>query len=153
MNRIILIGAMALAVLTGCVTNPAPPVVQCKFPMKGARPGAALVSQEYGPQMTPIPLNSVQFSDWSIARSLAVQHLFASRTPTDTVQVVARLVSCVDRELTVKVRTSFLDANQAPVEGTSAWQTVYLTPRLTATYSERSTSKGVASYLIEVTPQ
>jgi hypothetical protein len=129
-------------------------VTQCKWPMKGERSGGpALVGHEYGPQTTPIPLNSVQFSNISAAQSLAVQNLYAARTAADTTSVTARLISCSDTSFAVRVRTSFMDANQAPTEPTSAWQTVFLQPHLIATYAENSTSRDVANYLIEITQE
>jgi hypothetical protein len=121
--------------------------------MKGDRTaGPALVGHEYGPQTTPIPLNSVQFSNMDAAKSLAVQHLFAARTPGNTISVTARFISCSDANFAVRVRTSFMDVNQAPTEPASAWQTVFLQPHLIATYTENSTSRSVANYLIEIMP-
>lgn len=136
--------------ITGCATRQ-PLVVECSRSVKDNHSaGAALVGQEYGLQSTPIPLNSVQFADWDTAQKLAIQHLFASRTPANTVQLTARFISCSDEPFSLKVRASFLDANQAPSEPISAWQTVFIQPRLTAVYTERSTSKNVGSYLVEV---
>jgi hypothetical protein len=140
----------AVLALTGCVTQP-PLVTQCKWPMKGDRTaGPALVGHEYGPQTTPIPLNSVQFASVDAAKSLAVQNLFAARTAGNTTSVTARFISCSDVTLAVRVRTSFMDTNQAPTEPASAWQTVFLQPHLIATYAENSTSRNVANYLIEI---
>ena|SRR5260221_565352 len=140
----------AMVGLTGCVTQP-PLVTQCKWPMGGDRTaGPALVGHEYGPQTSPIPLNSVQFSSVDAAKSLAVQNLFAARTPGNTTSVTARFISCSAVTVAVRVRTSFMDANQAPTEPASAWQTVFLQPHLIATYAENSTSRNVANYLIEI---
>jgi hypothetical protein len=94
----------------------------------------------------------VQFTNWETARSLSIQRLSAARTSTNTVEVGARFVSCLDMPFSIRVRTSFMDAKQAPTEGASAWQTVYLQPHLTASYSERSISTNVSNYLIEITP-
>jgi hypothetical protein len=145
------LGLMVLLVsIVGCVARQ-PLVVECGSSIKEKHSaGAALVGQEYGVQSTPIPLNSVQFADWGTAKQLAVQHLFASRTPADTVQLTARFISCSDEPVALKVRAAFLDSNQMPTEPTSAWQTVFLPPRLTAVYAERSTAKNVSSYLVEV---
>jgi hypothetical protein len=144
---------IALAMLLGgcALHRQPPPVVECNMTMQGDRSRIpALVGQEYGVQASPIPVNSVQFSKWDTAYSLAVQRLFAARTATNTVAVTARFISCSDVPFAIRVRTSFLDANQAPTEAASAWQTVYLQPRLTATYQERSVSPRAALYLIEV---
>ena len=148
--------AVALATLLmisawGCVGQP-PLVTECSQSMKGDRTGPALVGVEYGRRATPIPLNSVQFSEWPSARAVAVQRLYAARTPTSTVQVTARFVSCLDDPTTLLVRTSFLDESQAPSEPTSAWKSILLEPRLTTVYSETSTSTDVANYLIEIMP-
>jgi hypothetical protein len=142
--------ACLMGLLAGCASE-APLVAQCKG--QGARPldaAPALVGVAYGTQATPIPLNSVQFSSWTVESSVSVQQLAATRTPTNTVSVTARFISCTDRDSAIRVRTSFFDAQHAPAEPSSAWQTVYLHPHLLATYSERSTSKGVTHYLIEV---
>ena len=141
----------AIALLSACA-HKAPLVSQCKMPWGGGDRSAlpALVGLQYGEQATAIPLNSVQFTDWNAAKSLSIQRLAATRTATNTVEVSARFVSCADDAQTVRVRTSFLDANQAATESPSAWQTVYLQPHLTANYAERSTAKNVQHYLIEI---
>lgn len=100
--------------------------------------------------MTALPLNSVQFGSSEVAHSVAIQSLFAERSSSDTVQVTARLVSCLDVPAAVRVRTSFLRASTAPAEPTSGWKTVYLEPRATALYTEFSTSRDAASYLVEI---
>jgi hypothetical protein len=140
--------------LAGCVA-PEPEragrVVECKVPAASpSRAGAALVGQSYGIEMTPIPIDAVQFTDAGLWERVAVQHLSAKRSPTDTVQVTARLVNCTDTAQVVGMRTSFMDETQAPSEAASAWQVVHLRPRATALYSENSTSTKVRHYLIEV---
>ncbi len=139
-------------VLGGCATVPGSPpvVVECSLPAQSVRSGPALVGQSYGMAMTPLPVNSVQFGSRSASQVMAVQSLFAERSPTDTVQVVARFVSCADRATAVRVRTSFLRASLAPSEPPSAWKTVYLEPRATAVYTELSVATDVAHYLLEV---
>jgi hypothetical protein len=145
--------AGAVAPLAGCGALPgAPPVVaQCSEPNVSDRPGPALVGQTYGMAMTPLPLNSVQFGAMDIARSMAIQSLYASRTPTGTVQVAARLLSCADTPVVVRLRTSFLQSSTAPAEPASAWHDVFLAPRATAVYTEMSTSVDAATYLVEIT--
>ena len=148
------IAAGALACFTfGCATVP-DQVVTCKYP-EGPRTikGPALVGQEYGIQMSAIPLDAVQFTDNRVAFAVAVQGLHAARTPADTVQVTARLVNCTDTPLAVKARTSFMKTTQAPTEPPSAWRTVFLRPRSTGTYTESSVGRSeVANYLIEIGP-
>lgn len=141
-------GAALFALLAGCQAPPAM-VVECQSPIDQVRKGPALVGMDYGMQMTPIPLNAVQFTDQAW-RSVAVQSLKATRTGTDTVQVMARLVNCGDQALALRARTSFLAQNEAPTEPMSAWRTVHLPPRASAVYSESSIAVNVASFLIEV---
>jgi hypothetical protein len=149
-SQVLRLLVLPLILIAGCATRQ-PLVVECGRSVKDNRSaGAALVGQEYGLQSTPIPLNSVQFADWGTAKKLALQHLFASRTPANTVQLTARFISCSDDAVSIRVRASFLDSNQMPTEPASAWQTVFLQPRLTAVYAERSTAKNVSSYLVEV---
>ena len=138
--------------LTGCAQLPAdsPIVVACANPVHSTRPGPALVGQSYGMAMTPLPLNSVQFGSPEVARALAIQGLYAQRSPSDTVQVTARFVSCEGMPTSIRVRTAFLRADTAPAEPVSAWKKVYLEPRATAVYTEYSTARDVGHYLIEV---
>jgi hypothetical protein len=154
----LLLSACVLLSLAGCAQQPPapyvpgspPPVAQCVTPIDGNRPGPALVGQQYGMQMSPLPLNSVQFDGYGTAQSLAIQRIFASRTPTGTVQLTARLVSCLDYPSTVRIRAAFLRADESPAEPVSAWREVHLSPRATATYTEYSTAQDVADFLIEI---
>lgn len=138
--------------LGGCapMPGPAPVVSDCSLPATQDRTGPALVGQRYGMAMTPMPLNSVQFSGQDVARAMAVQNLYAARTPTGTVQVSARFVSCLDQPASVRVRTSFMRADTAPAEAPTPWRLVFLEPRATALYSELSVSTDATAYLIEV---
>src|SRR6185295_16626386 len=120
--------------LGGCAQAPwvsgnPPLVVQCVPPNPGARPGTALVGQQYGMQHSPLPVNSVQFDSQVTASQIAVQGLYASRSPTDTVEVAARLVSCIDAPQMVRARTHFLRDNQSPAEPTSIWREVQVPAR------------------------
>lgn len=140
--------------LAGCASGPASPplVVECTTPPwpGGVRAGAALVGQHYGLQHSPLPLNSLQFNSQITASQIAIQGMYAARTPTDTVEVTLRMVSCIDAPQMVRLRTSFLRDNQAPAEGVSAWREVWVPARATANYAEMSTSRDAASYLIEI---
>lgn len=140
------VGLPACAPMPG----PAPVVADCHLPSTQERPGPALVGQRYGMAMTPIPLDSVQFGGPETARAMAVQNLYATRTPTGTVQVSARFVSCLDQPASVRVRTSFVRADTSPAEAPTPWRLVFLEPRATALYSELSASTDASAYLIEV---
>jgi len=143
--------AAACAVSVACSTVGPPMVVECSAPPTAGRaPGPALVGLPYGMQHSPIPLNSVQFASQGAASQVAIQGLYAARTPTDTVEVTLRMVSCIDTPQMVRVRTSFLRDNQAPAEAVSAWREVWVPARATATYAELSTSRNAAAYLIEI---
>jgi len=155
--------ALALvAVLAGSVAAPAPGLAQdatvrpqrqltCDFG-KANRPRAseASIAPVVRGAFTAIPLESVQLIDKRLNRKVIAQGVEASRTETDTVEVVARLVNCGKDPLQVQARTTFLSAGQSPTEPTSSWQRVYLAPKSTGVYSEKSISKDVAHYLIEV---
>lgn len=149
MIRMLLV-ATSLAI-AGCAAFPEGRIVECKVPTSTApRPGAALVGQTYGMEMTAIPLDAVQFTDATLLERVAVQHLSAARSAMDTVTVNARLVNCTDVPQVIGMRTSFMGESQAPTEQPSAWQTVHVRPRTTATYRENSISTNVRHYLIEV---
>lgn len=161
MKKVFLIpGVVAVSLaMSGCKSPPPPigyePIVKCAVPTPTVPvpKGPALVGQEYGMKLSPIPLDAVHFTDRGLVDTVAVQAIFAARNPTQTVQVTARVVNCTDGMLIVKARTSFMKANQAPSEPTSAWKTVYLQPRSTGVYSENSLgSSEVTNYLIEISP-
>jgi len=148
-------GLVALAVATGlgqgCATpNVSPVVAECMPPNGSVRSGPALVGQTYGMQMSPIPLDSIQFDSNRTAALVAVQQMFASRTPADTVAIQVRFLSCADAPSHIRVRTSFMRADGLPVEPPSAWRTVFLTPRALGIYSESSVSRDVGHYIVEV---
>jgi len=144
--------ACVSAAMAGCAPMEGR-VVECKAPNSSPqRAGPALVGQAYGMEMSPIPLDAVQFTDAQLWERVAVQHLSAERTGGDTVRVNARLVNCTSQPTAVYVRTSFLDSRQASVEQPSAWQIVHLQPRATGAYSESSATTRVSNYLIEVRP-
>jgi len=150
---------LMLAALTGSLlaANAAAEnnVVKCKtWQARRAAPvaGPALVAN-VPKSMTPIDLNAVQFTDKPLTRQVLVEGLFARRTETDTVEVTARFVNCTDKPLQVQARSSFMDVSQAPTEPVSAWTQVFIPPKGTGTYRERSMSRDeVQYYLIELAP-
>ena len=79
-----------------------------------------------------------------------MQRIFASRTVTDTVEVTARLVSCTDYPVVLRMRTNFLRVTEAPAEPASAWREVYVSPRGIANYTEFSVTRDITSYIIEI---
>lgn len=125
--------------------------LKCDF-YKANRPvgAAATIAPLSRGAFTPIPLESVQLIDKSLSRRIVAQGVEARRTETDTVEVVARVVNCGKDPLQLQLRTSFLSAGNAPTEPTSSWQRIYLAPKSTGVYTEKSISRDVAHYLIEV---
>jgi len=113
--------------------------------------GPALVGDVYDMQHLPIPLDAVLFADANLSAHVAVQRLFAARTPSDAVEVTARFVNCTDSRMVLRVRVSFLGARQAPTEAPSAWQQVHLPPRGMAIYTERSMATDtVTNFVMEL---
>lgn len=144
-------GAYLAMVLTGCATSPTN-VVECGSTIK-APPGTgpAILGKEYGVQMSPIPADSVLFATKGLAKHVAIQGLFASRTETDTVQVTARFVNCSDQVVKLGVRVHFMDSKQRPTEKPTVWQAVFIQPRSMGVYTESSLgAENVGSYLVEL---
>lgn len=82
---------------------------------------------------------------------IAVEATNARRTPTNTVEAWAIFRNRTDFPLQLEARVSFFDETQAPLEGPSAWQRVFLPPNGSAEYRESSVdSTRVAHYRIEV---
>lgn len=148
---LLLLYAAASSMLLACTTPERTPVVaKCGEMQLTDRAGPALVGQTYGRKMTALPVNSVQFDSANTSQSVAVQHLSAARSEVNTVQVSARLLSCMSEPLTVRVRTSFFGSDQQPLEQPSAWQELYFAPRTIAIYQETSVSPDATGYLIEI---
>ncbi|GAM98747.1 hypothetical protein U91I_02383 [alpha proteobacterium U9-1i] len=152
--RTALVGLVFLA--SGCASQPGQPVgrtVTCDASaLRNASlpPGPALEAQLPG-TFTPIPLNQVTMLEPGMARWLMVQTVGATRTPTNTVQVVARVVNCTDQTVQIEGRTHFLTSDQMATEPVSAWKRVIIPPRSIGSYQEMSVdATRVGNYLIEL---
>lgn len=144
-----LILVLAITLVTAGCTETRRMVVECKFPAQDMPDGPALVAHEYG-EMSSIPLNAVQFTNPQLTEKMVVQTLTSSRTPTNTVQVYARMVNCTDVPLVLGVRTHFLDEDQAESEPETAWRKVFIQPHALGNYKESSLTAKVVNYLIEI---
>ncbi len=157
-NAVKILTALAVsAALAGCasmertVECAMPPMMSDGKPMPRVVKGPALVGEEYGLLLTPIPLDSVIFMDNATASQVVVQSMRTSRTATNTVRLDARLFNCSRTPLEVQARVSFLLANQAPAESESAWRSILIQPGAMANFSEQSLSGGdIAHYLVEI---
>jgi len=141
--------ALATALLVAGCAEPREMVVECKFPAQDMPDGPALVAQEYG-EMSPIPLNAVQFTDPLLKERIVVQTLTANRTPTNTVQIYARIINCTDAPLILGMRTHFMGEDQAETEQETAWRKLIIQPRALGNYRESSLTADVMNYLIEI---
>lgn len=145
-----LITIICVIMMTGCASEYPKLIVDCASPIDKALKGPALVGQGYGMQMTQLPLDALQFTSSELANSIAVQSVFAKKTPADTVQVTARIVNCTGKPIAVLARTSFMDSTHAPTEAISAWRTVYIPPKSISLYHEISSSINAWHYMIEL---
>lgn len=125
--------------------------LKCDF-YRANRPTAApaVIAPLARGAFTPIPLESVQLIDKALSRKIVAQGVEARRTETDTVEIVARVVNCGKDPLQLQLRTTFLSAGQSPTEPVSSWQRIFVAPKSTGVYTEKSISRDVAHYLIEV---
>jgi hypothetical protein len=140
---------LATALLAAGCAEPRTMVVECRFPTQYMPDGPALVAQEYG-EMSPVPLDAVQFTNPQLKEQLVVQSLKASRTPTNTVEVNARIINCTDVPLVLGMRTHFMGEGQAETEPESAWRKLIIQPRALGGYKESSLTADVMNYLIEI---
>lgn len=82
---------------------------------------------------------------------IAVEGTNARRSPTGTVELWAIFRNRTDSPLTIECRSYFFDRQEAPIEGPTGWQRVYLPPQSIGTYKEFSTNvTDVGYYYIEV---
>jgi hypothetical protein len=125
--------------------------LKCDFSKANRAPATqAAVTPLVRGAFTPIPLETVQLIDKSLSRKIVAQGVEARRTETDTVEVVARVVNCGKDPLQLQFRTTFLSAGLSPTEPTSSWQRTFVAPKSMGVYTEKSISRDVAHYLIEV---
>ena len=116
------------------------------------RGGPAILSEAYN-SLTAVPLNAVQIGDRDLFFKVIVKSLYAEATPTGNVKVTARVANCTNALLKFRARASFLGAGNAPVEPSSAWQTVFIEPSALGVYQVMSLStSAVDSYYIEFAP-
>jgi hypothetical protein len=99
---------------------------------------------------TQIRWNNVALLDPSIGNKIFVEATNSRRTPTGTLEVWAILRNRTDYDLQLEGRASFYDAAQAPLEGPTAWERIYLPPNATAHYKALSTRLDIGYYTIEV---
>ncbi len=146
---------VALAALLSSCSTPAPPgrVVLCdaKALERGRLPTGPALSAQIPESFTPIPLDQVTFVDADMTRWLMVQSVSAGRSPTQTVEVMTRVVNCSNDPVQIEGRTHFLDIGQRPTEQVSAWRRVMIPPRSIGVYQETSVKTAeVSNYLIEL---
>lgn len=144
-----LVASVAL-VVAGCGSRS--PTVACDFrALDGIEPSGELLASPAPGALEPIGVNGVSITDTEITSKIMVQQTGAYRTPTGTLQVMARLVNCTDYPQVVEGRTHFMGEGQMPAGEPSGWRRVHLPPRTLGVYTENSTDWDVArSYLIEL---
>jgi len=81
---------------------------------------------------------------------IAVENVGVKRSPTNNLEVYAVLRNRTDYPLQVQGRVQFFDEVQAPVEGPTAWQRIYLPPNSVAAYKEFSTRQDASYYYVEI---
>lgn len=152
LRALMILSIAALAVPAVAAENQ---VVKChtsRARASGLSGGPALIAN-IPRSMSPIELNGVQMTDKKLTKSVIVEGMFAMRTPTDGLRLIARFVNCTKKPMIVQARANFLDVNQIPTESPSSWKQIFLSPLATATYEESSIGRTqVAAYLIELRP-
>lgn len=138
---------MVLALVNGCAAK-REMVASCDFPTQPPPTGMALVSEEYG-LTSPIPLNSIQFTDPGLEDLFVIQSIRAKRTDTDTVMVSARMVNCTGSVIQLGIRSTFFDKDQQLYGPPSGWKTIFLQPHALGYYQEASDGIDIAHYLLE----
>ena len=95
--------------------------------------------------------NNVSLLDPSIQNKILVEATNTRRTATGTLEAWATFRNRTNYPLQLEARSSLYDANQAPIEGPTAWQRVYLPPNATAHYTNPFATKiDIGFYTIEV---
>ena len=144
MRRFIPLACLTAALLAACAAQPLP---------EGAKV-ARRVDDAIAPDAR-VHYDQVVILDRTLqndrAGKLAVERQGTRRTPTGTVRVIAQFRNRTDFPQALEARVSFFDTQLVPVEKTSAWSRVLLSPNGTGVYEESSTATSdVAHYLVEV---
>ncbi|MFC3053175.1 putative periplasmic lipoprotein [Kordiimonas pumila] len=148
LSRVVVVGLVFGGAIVPSVSAD---TLKCDFrPLKKLGPPKPALVTDVPSIMTPVALNSVQIVDKNIRKKIMPQAVFARMSPTGTVEVMARLVNCTDYDQEILVRTSFMDLSQMPSEPTSIWKRLFLSPKSTQVYTEKSMLPDVGYYLIEV---
>ena len=104
---------------------------------EGTKPGLRVRHPKF-PE-TQIRLNSVGIIDDSLRYKIAIEATNSQRTPTQTLEVWAKIRNRTDYKQQVECRVHWFDKHQAPLGKPSAWHRVYLEPNSIETYKESST--------------
>ncbi len=99
---------------------------------------------------TQIRWNNVSVIDAAIRNKVFVESTNSRRTPTGTLEVWAVFRNRTEHPLQLEARSSFYDSSQAPVDGPTAWQRMYLPPNGSLHYKDASIMTDIGYYHIEV---
>ncbi|MEZ5653252.1 MAG: hypothetical protein R3E87_22185 [Burkholderiaceae bacterium] len=151
----IVTASTAILGLLGACQAPgsAPDMIACAPPPEQQVPASAptLSPSIQGPLTNTIRLNAVLYGDGLSRQTVAVQNLGTRRTETGTLSVMAALMNCSGSPIAARARLTLLDKHHQPVEPTSPWKQVLLSPGGIGWYLEHSATDGdVDSYLIEI---
>lgn len=90
---------------------------------------------------------SVLSSD--LAKIIGLQDMFVNRTPTGLASVNTSVYNCTEQDVVLSVRSRFSN-ERGESEIPSAWRTVFLPPRGTASYSEYAISNATVRVSVDI---
>jgi hypothetical protein len=94
-------------------------------------------------------LNSVSVLSPDLAKIIGVQDFSTSRTATGMAAVQATVYNCTDVDVVLLMRSRF-SGDRGQSEGPSAWRTVHLAPRTSATYGETAANAQTARIAVDI---
>lgn len=94
-------------------------------------------------------LSAISVLSPELAKVIGVQEVSTARTGTGMAAVQAAVYNCSDVDVVLSVRTRF-SGDRGQSEPPSAWKTVFLPPRGSATYGESAVSQASSRVAVDV---
>jgi hypothetical protein len=150
-----LIAAAGLVLTSACGTSPNTGMrtTSCNAGAlgSGAVPANGVIDSQIRGAFTPIPLDQIQILDPQLVPYVMIQSAGSTRTATQTLHVMARMVNCTNEPMQLEARTHFISASGGSAEPISAWKRIYVPQRALGVYEEYSVSTVLADkFLIEM---
>jgi hypothetical protein len=95
-------------------------------------------------------MDSVVYQSPALANAIGVTASVGRRGAVGNLECIARLVNRTDQPLVIQARANYYDGESMPIDDTTEYQTLTLSPRSEGAVKFASTSTTAAHYVIEL---